>query len=293
MTGVEGLFVKWGLDASRVPPPVLASSEPILRFFAYHDAHPVAIVMVLLEKFGPQWFDWEADTLRSEVFATFNTSSISEHNWQKIQAARTAMMTYGPWREWQIFEKVVQAFNNNVPRFDIAQPCTLSQLMAGVDILNSLRREKFEDEIAGYVAACALEEGVFYLPPPLDFAQEKLSMPSYHCRVCGNDDTDDIDGKCDFCSGRFQGEHPLNLKPAEFVSKDAGTDVEKFLKHDPAPVKARYEELLKSGVEEGTLDDDKYEDVQASKLLVAQEYLQLRNSQLTEQLEELRSWVTH
>lgn len=290
---MEGLFVKWGLDETKVPPPVLASSEPILRFFAYHDAHPVAIVMVLLEKFGPQWFDWEADTLRTEIFATFNTSSISEHNWQKIQAARTAMMTYGPWREWQIFEKVLQALNNNVPRFDIAQPCTLSQLMAGVDILNALRREKFNEEIAAYVAACALEEGVFYLPPPLDFAQEKLSMPSYRCRRCGNEDLDDMgDGKCDFCCGRFQGERPLNLKPAEFVPPYAGDDVVRFLKHDPEPVKARYTQLVESGVDK-PLDDDNYVDVQAAKLLVAREYLQLRSSQLTEQLEELRSWVTH
>jgi hypothetical protein len=248
--------------------------------------------MVLLEKFGPQWFDWEADTLRTEIFATFNTSSISEHNWQKIQAIRTVMMTYGPWKEWQIFEKVIQSLNNNVPRFDIAQPCTVAQLLVGVDILNSLRREKFEDEIAGYVAACALEDGVFYLPPPLDFAQEKLSVPSYHCLRCGNVDTDDIDGKCDFCSGRFQGERPLNLKPAEFVPEDAGTNVEKFLKHDPAPVKARYDQLVKSGVEGVALDEDNYVDVQASKLLVAREYLQQRNRQLTEQLEELRSWVT-
>lgn len=290
---MEGLFVKWGLDETKAPPPVLASYEPILRFFAYHDAHPMAIVMVLLEKFGPEWFDWEPETLRAEIFATFNTSSISEHNWQKIQAVRTAMMTYGPWREWQIFEKVMQALNNNVPRFDIAQPCTLSQLMFGVDTLNSLRREEFEDEIAGYVAACAFEEGVFYVPPPLEFAQKKLATPYYRCLHCGNEDTDDMDGRCDFCCGRFQGERPLNLKPAEFVPPHAGTNVVRFLKHDPAPVKARYDELLASGMENAKLDEDKYEDVQASKLLVAREYLQLRNGQLVEQLEELKQWVSH
>jgi hypothetical protein len=286
-------MVKWGLDISKAPAPVQASLEPIIRFFSFHDAHPVALTLVLMEKFGPDWLEWEADTLKKEILVTFRATSVSEHNWQKIQAVRTLTATVGFWNEWPIFEKIIQALNNNIPRFDITQRCTLSQLMAGVDIANTIRREVYGDEPTRYVAACALDEGVVYLPAPLDFAQRVLSEPSYRCKVCGNVDTDDMDGRCDFCTARFADERPINLKPSKYVHASAGRDVEKFLLRDPASVEARYIELRDKGVEGLALSEDVTEDVQASKLMVAYEYMHLRNRQLTEQLEELKSWVTH
>jgi len=223
---------------------------------------------------------------------TFRCTSVSEHNWQKIQAIRTLTSTVGFWNEWHIFEKIIQALNNNIPRFDITQRCTMSQLMAGVDIANTIRREKYGDEIERYVAACALDEGVNYLPTPLDFASTVLSEPSYLCKDCGNIDTDDLqDGRCDVCCGRFIDAHPLNMKPAAGVNPKAGLNVEQFLKHDPAPVEARFNELKAN--RNLKLNENKTEDVQAAKLMVAYDYMQLRTKQLADQLEELKSWVTH
>lgn len=289
----SGSMIKWGLDIRKAPPPVQASLEPIIRFFSFHDAHPVALTLVLMEKFGAEWLDWEPDTLKREILSTFRATSVSEHNWQKIQAVRVLTSTVGFWSEWHIFEKIIQALNNNVPRFDISQRCTLSQLMAGVDIANTVRKETYGDEIQRYVAACALDEGVIYLPAPLDFAQGPLSEPTYVCRVCGNVDTDDLDGRCDFCTARFTDDHPLNMKPAKGIAPGAGEDVTHFLKHDPKPVEARFLELKEKGPEALHLQETQTEDVQSAKLMVAYDYMQMRNRQLADQLEELKSWVTH
>jgi len=286
-------LAKWGLDVSKAPAPVQASLEPIIRFFSFHDAHPVALMLVLMEKFGTEWLEWEPDTLKREILTTFRATSVSEHNWQKIQAIRVLTSTGGYWSEWHIFEKIIQALNNNVPRFDITQRCTISQLMAGVDIANTIRRETYGDEIQRYVTACALDEGVTYLPTPLDFASKILSEPTYVCKVCGNVDTDDLDGRCDFCTARFADEHPLNMKPSPDVPKSAGMDMDRFLKRDPAPIEKRFLELKEKGPTALNLSEDKTEDVQASKLMVAYDYMQKRNRQLTDQLEELKSWVTH
>lgn len=290
---MEPSLVKWGLDVSKAPAPVQASLEPIIRFFSYHDAHPVALMFVLMEKFGIDWLEWEADTLKTEILRTFKATSVSEHNWQKIQAIRTLTSTMGFWKEWPIFEKIIQALNNNVPRFDITQRCTVSQLMAGVDIANTVRREPYEDEIQRYVAACCLDEGVTYLPPPLEFAQRVLSQPMYRCNVCGNVDTDDLDGRCDFCTGRYLDERPLNQKPSPHVPETAGRSVDKFLRYDPSPVERRFKEIKVKDQNELDLDEDRTEDVQSAKLMVAYEYMQLRTKQLADQLEELKSWVTH
>ena len=286
-------LVKWGLDVHRAPPPVQASLEPIIRFFSYHDAHPVALTMVLMEKFGADWFEWEVDTLKSEILRTFRATSISEHNWQKIQAVRTLVSTVGFWVEWHIFEKIVQALNNNVPRFDISQRCTVAQLMAGVDIANTVRKEAYGEEIQQYVAACAVDHGVVYLPAPIDFAQSFLSQPMYRCQTCGMIDRDDQDGRCDFCTGRFQDDHPLNMKPAPGVPADAGVKLVKFLTRDPEPVKKRFDEAVTKGIESLVLRDDVAEDVQSAKLMVAYNYMRDRRQQLVDQLEELKSWVTH
>lgn len=286
-------MTKWGLDIAKAPAAVQASLEPITRFFSYHDAHPVALTMALMEKFSVDWFEWEPETLKQEILTTFRATSVSEHNWQKIQAVRTLTQTVGFWSEWHIFEKIIQALNNNVPRFDITQRCTMAQLMAGVDIAKQIRQEEYDEEIHRYVAACALEEGVTYLPPPLDFAQRVLSQPMYRCKTCGQVDLDDLDGRCDFCTGRFQDESPLNFKPAKGVPASAGTDLKKYLLRDPAPVEKRFNQIKLKDPSELDLDDDSAADVQAAKLVVASNYMQLRQRQLVEQLEELKSWVTH
>jgi hypothetical protein len=288
-------LTKWGLDTTKLPPTLAASREPIVRFFSYHDAHPVALMLVLMEKFGVDWFDWEAETLKQEILSTFKATSISEHNWQKIQAVRTLTQTVGFWSEWHIFEKIIQSLNNNVPRFDIAQRCTLAQLMAGVDIANQIREEQYDEEVQRYIAACALDEGVVFLPPPLDFAQRVLSAPSYRCRVCGNVEYQNRDGEethCEFCTGEFQDEHPLNFKPNPKLPDGLGKNLDLFLERDPSSVEKRFNEVKDRDPRSVNWSDTSPEDVQSLKLVVAYEYMKERQRQLIDQLEELKSWVT-
>lgn len=262
-------------------------------FFAYHDAHPLALAMAIFSKMGGDWVEWEAETLRWEIAREFNVSSISPANWEKIQAVRALMLTVGFWAEWHIFEKILQALNNNIPQFDTLQACTIPQIMAGIDMASEIRPGmKFSEEVALYVAACALEEGVTYLPDNLEFAQNALTSPSYYCKDCGNVDDDDLmDGRCDFCVGRFQGDHPLNMKPSEGVPDNVGRNIVKFQKRDPSGAKDRYELLLARGPENDHLSEDSPEDVQAGKLYVAYEYTELRKAQKERQYKGLKSWM--
>jgi len=281
----------FGLDPERAPPAVRASKEPIIRFFSYHDAHPVALAMVLQEKFRHYWIDWEPETLKFEILATFNATSISEHNWSKLQACRTLMTANSFWCAWEVFEKVIQSLNNNLPDFEMAQRCSMSQLMTGVDIASQIRKEEFSDEIKGYVSACAIEEGVTYLPEPLDFAQVTLSQPHYECLDCGNMDDDDMeDGRCDVCVERFTDHRPLNGKPAEHVDPSWGTNIRRYLLRDPAGVKDKFDQI--KNLKSATIDDESSADVQAAKLAVAHQYAKMRRGQPVKQLEELKSWVT-
>jgi len=282
--------LKFGLDISRAPRPVRESKEPIIRFFSFHDAHPIALGMVCMEKFGVEWFEWSPEALRHAILKEFKATSISEHNWQKIQAFRTLLLVTSPWSEWEVFENIIQALNNNVPDIHLTQVCTLSQLMAGVDTINQIRDEEFGDEVEGYVAACAMDAGVTFLPEPLDFAQDRLSEPQYECLDCGNVDAADLnDGRCDVCCERFSDDRPLNQQPNPQLPASCGTNIRTFLKRDPTKVWGRFGELKKSTTE---INEDSPVDVQALKLLVAHKYTQQRRKELVEQLEELKGWVS-
>jgi hypothetical protein len=282
----------FGLDPEKAPAHLKASLEPIIRFFSYHDAHPVALGMVLLEKFGTEWLEWDAEVLKHEIIETFKATSVSEHNWQKIQAIRVMMLAISPWKEWHVFEKVIQAVNNNIPDPFVLQHCNLPQLMAGVDILGQIREEEFSDEIRQYIAACALESGVTYLPPPIAFAQAELSQPSYRCKDCGNvDELTHWDLRCDVCCERYTHDRPLSGKPNPELHPDKGKNIEMFLVRDSEAVRARFEQL--KGLSEADINPENSVDVQAAKLAVAHRYMIQRQKELIAQLEELKSWVTH
>lgn len=284
-------MVSFGLDPAKAPAPVRASKEPIIRLFSWHDAHPIALFMVLLKRFGADFLEWDPHALRKEIVSSFEATSVSELNWNKIEAARTAVLVSSPWSEWHVFEKVVQGLNNNEVDPEVGQPASLPQLMAGVDILSGLDSDmKFSKEVAAYVAACALEAGVIYLPPPLDFAQTMLSEPQYYCRDCKSVGDDILDGRCDNCVGRFKHwDQKISDRPAPGTSDSAGRNVERFVRRDPLQVRQLFEKWKSKPPSE--INDEDVVEVQTAKLLVAHNYMTLRQSQLKEQLVALKDWV--
>ena len=61
--------------------------------------------------------------------------------------------------------------NNNIPRFDTMQKCSISQLWNGVKTMNMARKELYEGDVPHYVAAVFMDSGVSYCPQPLDFCR--------------------------------------------------------------------------------------------------------------------------
>jgi hypothetical protein len=169
-TSPEDVYLQ-GLRGIQPPPPPEKGTKIISTrsILAHHDAHPFALDVLLLKVFGPSYYEWESSVVWAELERMFS-STISELSKNKIEAMRTLHLCQWPWENWETFEKVIQALNNNVPRFDIMQKCTLSQLWNGVKIMNMARRERFTGDVPKYVAAVFMTEGVSHCPPPLNFA---------------------------------------------------------------------------------------------------------------------------
>lgn len=237
------------------------------NFFTHHDVHPLLLDLVLLKTFGVDWLGWEAETLWAEIQRIFSQSNIPVNSRNKVQAVRTAHVVEHPWEDWETFAVVSQALNNNIPNFQILHKPTPAQTMNTVRILQAIRDLEFSDEVQKFIAACFLDEGIYFLPEPVDFAQDEAAMLRYRCKLCGNVDRDDDNDHCDSCGG-----------DVKYLVKEP--------KFDVGSVKKRYEQILSQGDDRDELQET-VEDVQVAKLLVAQDYLAFRNQQLREQTREL------
>lgn len=261
------------------------------NLFTHHDAHPVVINFALLKSFQLEWYGWEPETLWTSIHSLFE-SKVSEHNRAKIRALQCINTTHAPWEMWQVFEKVVQALNNNIPHFGVMQAPSLEQLYAGVDILDTLRREEFSQEVKSYISAAVLHEDVFYVPEPLDFVQVDVSQPHYRCRDCGQVYAAlHHDGICDTCTQKFDPEQGLSMRPTpELLQAGYGKNMELFLKYDPDLTQKLWNEVR--GKKSNDVDfQETQADAQVAKLLVARDYMNVRRRQLAEQLVSLKSWL--
>ncbi len=206
-------------------------------------------------------------------------------------ATRTLHIIDAAWEHWEIFEKTIHAVNGVIALPGYMQPCDVPFLMAGVDIINEIRKEDFSDEIGRYVAACFLNDEISYAPPPLEFAQPFLSQPRYHCKHCSNqgDALPPFNGRCDSCSAKFEDGHPFNFKSADWA-KDNVDDISYFLKVEFRDTKERFEEWLDKPASEIKVNEVA-RDIEAAKLISAVDYKNLRRKQKNQQLTDLKDWL--
>jgi hypothetical protein len=224
--------------------------------------------ILLTSKYGPQWLTWDPETIWSEIEVDFGVNP-SVHTRNKVNALKTMHVVDAPWTEWEVFAVACQALNNNIPDFRILQKPTPAEIITAVDIMAKVKKREFSEEVGRFVAACFLDAGIVYLPPPVGFAQRYASMPRYKCTTCGKVDSDDDNEICDSCGA-----------PQRYL--------EKTLRHDPAPVKSRYKEVMADGANRDYWLMDDTEDVQVAKLIVAKRRSSEAEAAMKTQLEAVR-----
>lgn len=240
------------------------------NFVTRPDAHPVALTILLTDKYGPEWIGWESETL----WLTMEKGGMtpSNHSRAKVQAVRTLLSGRPFFDRWEVFHFCCQAFNNNLPDFDVARPASVPQLFHAIWVADQLSKDpKYSDEVRRWIAACCLTEGVIFLPHPIDFAQKEALQTEYRCKKCGNVDPDDDTPQCDWCGA----------PPEELEKKPRYVD--------PEPVKAMWDLVKDKPSETVSLGEDLV-GVQLARLLVARDYLDMRRQQAENQVRELGLW---
>lgn len=276
--------------------PVDKTNQLIFRtvtranLFSHPESHPYIMDLALIKTFGLEWFSWEPETIFQEIQTTFNTS-IADINRVKIMATMTLHVIDSAWDRWEIFESTIHALNGVIPNPGYMNPCDIASLMAGVDIINDLRKEEFDEEVSRYVAACFLNEEVSYAPPPLEFSQPYLSQLRYRCQHCGKQGNalPPFNGHCDSCADKFQDDHPFNFKNADWA-KDDNKDISYYVALDFQPTKERYDQLVNLPTDKLRIQENP-EDIEAAKLISAYDYMLLRQKQKNQQLSNLKDWL--
>lgn len=277
--------------AAEPPEP---ANRPITpkNIFWNSEAHPYVLDLVMLKFFGVEWFSWLPDTVFAEIEQTFS-KSVGDTTKMKIMAVQTLHVVDSFWERWEVFEKTLLALNGIWPKLDVMQVPELAHLFAGVAVANDIRKEEFSEEVSRYIAGCFLHANVTAAPPPFEFVQPYISQPSYRCRDCGRTGSalPPFDGYCDTCAGKFDKAHPFSFTPdPERVARGLGRNIEMYLEHDPLPALKKYREYLDAKPETIHIED-KPEDVEASRLVVAHDFTLFRENQKQEQLAALKDWL--
>ena len=121
----------------------------------------------LNQRYKRSWWDWEPETLWKTLAIDLDVEADDDLK-NTVQALQLILNTNAAHENWHIFEKVGQAFNQNVVDFGTLQPLELNEIAFTHRVLERIRPEQnYEPEVCGYIAAAAKEAGVVYLYPKL------------------------------------------------------------------------------------------------------------------------------
>lgn len=156
--------------------PSLEAPEPpasvtLQNIWRHPDAHPIALELLMLRQYGPEWLGWEAETLQALVPEDFKTPSLSALNLAKLQACKVLHLVDSFWAHWEVFLACLMPFNNEFPDFTMMQVPTAAQCLVACDIAARIRTDvEFSGEIRTYVGQVFQHDGIFLSLPPAEFA---------------------------------------------------------------------------------------------------------------------------
>lgn len=146
------------------------------NIWQHPDAHPIALDLAMLNKYGPDWLEWEAETIQVVVPADFDTSALSDLNLSKLQACKTLHLVDTFWQRWEVFLWCTMPFNSEFPDFRQMQVPAVGQVLVSCDIAARIREDvEWSDEVKEFIASVFKHDDIFLPIPPCDFIP--LEMP--------------------------------------------------------------------------------------------------------------------
>jgi hypothetical protein len=139
-----------------------------INLFQHPDAHPFVLDLALLRKYGPEWMQWEPETLEGRIRIDFR-STLSQLNLDKLHAVANLHLVDTFWDHWTVFSPCAQALTMVPPDFRVMQALTVPQLLIAVDTAEKIRSGmEYSLEVRTYMELCYLYDGMACPIAPLD-----------------------------------------------------------------------------------------------------------------------------
>ena len=248
--------------------------------------HTIAIVRNLLNKYGPDCLDWEPAVIQKTMYEDFQAAKLNVY---KALAGIALLQNDKFWSDWQTFHFLAQPLNNLMPSVATIQEFSIAQLMVAVDTANMLREELgplsytpvYSEEVTKFIASQALNQGVWFLPEPLEFVSPYTSKTMLICKDCGNEEyiMDEEEPICPVCTGKYDATSLSSFSHnQDRVKNGFGTNTTVVTKHSTVKVQAILQSLL-SKADPGLLDEANQDHVCAAKLYTAIVYMLKRREE--------------
>ena len=148
------------------------SNVSVANVFRSPDAHPLALDLLLLQKYNSDWLGWELETLVHRIQEDFKTPSIADINVEKLQACKALHLVDDFWLKWEVFLHCCAPFNGAFADFQRMQAPNVAECMVAVDTANRIRDDvQWSDEVKTFLAAVHRHDGILCPQPPLDFVK--------------------------------------------------------------------------------------------------------------------------
>lgn len=122
-----------------------------------------------LEKLGP-WLDWEPETIRELKVDGKPLDEVTANQVLALQVALSAQTVDGDlgaffyFDDWHVFEKIVVAFNGEVPDFADIEECEPFEIHRAINQFSEIFPVTFTEDVAKYIAASYATANIVHCP---------------------------------------------------------------------------------------------------------------------------------
>lgn len=133
----------------------------------------------LIDVVGKDW-----DKIKDADTFGFLFPELSQEEFDLIGAYKVIEESMYPFTDPFVFENVVDAINANLVDPDETTEPDMDDIMYGVYVISSIRPGiPFGEDIGKYIAARAMVEGLLYVPPPVQWANDYLHIYKEHLPI--------------------------------------------------------------------------------------------------------------
>ena len=163
-----------------MPPFQTQEVEKLRRVLTSDDTFATSLLLILLDEFGTELFEWEPETVILEVVANYQVQ-LPDDNIDKIWTLITALTTNQFYVSFEMFNASCQALMGDGADFSVFTPADPEQLAWGVAEVMLLDPPQegieFSQEVSRYVGLILEENGIMQKPKTLSFAEFPSKNP--------------------------------------------------------------------------------------------------------------------